>query len=98
LAPSSLLDQIYLESGLPPPPDPQQAPIANAEKTSEKSQDAEETEALLIRKETPKQISEALELPELELELERALWQVEEANKAVRAKSDPQGKDEKKSE
>ena len=102
LAPSSVLDQIYLDTRLPrlPPAEPQTVPIADDYATQQPKPDGEEPEAPLFQKEAPKQLAEALEVPEVELELERALWQVETAIKTAKEKEKAQqkGNDEKKSQ
>lgn len=57
----------------------------------ESTPDGLETETMVLSKIDGKQIAEALKIPELEVELERAVWQVEKALKA-----EQELKDEKK--
>lgn len=70
--PSKILDEIYASGEGPFVPTP--ALEQGSTKTS-----SSEDERMLIHKSTGKKIAEVLKVPELELELERAVWQVERA-------------------
>jgi Mitochondrial K+-H+ exchange-related len=97
-SPSDALDRIYAQASLPPP-DGKTAPQQSQESAPGKSSIQDEVEVILIQKETAKQLTEALEIPEVETELERALWQVETALKAEKDRESAASKDgeEKKS-
>ena len=88
LTPSPILDAIYATPRTPtePPPTPE------SEKTpGDEGSEAEEEplltsgEEILINPEIGKKLSEALEHPEIEVELERALWQVNQQWEKERA-------------
>lgn len=80
IAPSPLLDAIYphlLPSSFPSPQttetnelDP--PPSSGDDKTAGEEQ-------MLLSQENGRQLVQALDIPELEIELERAIWQVEHA-------------------
>lgn len=93
LSPSAILDQVYAarQKALPPVSDPAVVPTESAEEPS--SPQGEGEEVLLIDKDSPRQIVEALNLAEVEVELERALWQAETALKPK--KDEPDGGDKK---
>ncbi|KAI0008593.1 mitochondrial K+-H+ exchange-related-domain-containing protein [Xylariaceae sp. FL0662B] len=79
LSPSPLLNSIYpalLPSSLPlkePTVDPEKANSSTASNPIPKE------EVMLLTQEKGRQLVEALDVPELEVELERAIWQVETA-------------------
>ncbi|KAI8956911.1 hypothetical protein F5Y11DRAFT_124759 [Daldinia sp. FL1419] len=80
LSPSPILDTIYTPL-LPNPSIPKEQ-IADADRastsTTGSSQESAE-ERMLLSQENGRQLVKALEIPELEVELERAIWQVETA-------------------
>ena len=77
LAPSATLDSVY-PSLLPSSP-----PTTKAEKKRPEAQPSTGTagsgsdEKMLLSQETGKVLARSLDIPELEIELERAIWQVE---------------------
>ncbi|KAL7629048.1 hypothetical protein AAE478_000566 [Parahypoxylon ruwenzoriense] len=91
LSPSSVLDSIY--SPLLPGRSASKTSAADAEKakasaTHRSKESGEET--LLLSQEKGRQLVKALEIPELQIELERAIWQVETAiRKGKEEKSKP---------
>lgn len=106
LSPSSTLDQIYsadLNERLQVPRESKNASKSESA-NADNSAKTEEQEAILINSDSPRQIAEALEFPEVATELERARWQVEGALKAAAVKAGKssaaagQGESEKKSQ
>ncbi|KAI0386051.1 mitochondrial K+-H+ exchange-related-domain-containing protein [Hypomontagnella monticulosa] len=80
LAPSPALDSIYSRL-LPKIPNPKGS-ITETEKASSPAADnskGPEEERMLLSQENGRELVKKLEIPELEIELERAIWQVEEA-------------------
>lgn len=53
---------------------------------------------MILHKSSGKKIAEALNIPELDMELDRAVWQVEKALKAEKEKSDLDSVNEKSEE
>ncbi|KAI1415748.1 mitochondrial K+-H+ exchange-related-domain-containing protein [Hypoxylon sp. FL1857] len=95
LAPSPVLDSIY--SPLLSNSSISKESIAEKDSakssTTDASKDPEE-EKILLSQENGRQLVKALEIPELEVELERAIWQVETAiQKEKDAKAKPPGTD-----
>lgn len=92
LAPSPVLDSIY-PSLLPPSPT-SLTTKPNKPETQQPSGDGkmqEEDEKMVLSQKNRKQLVKALDVPELEVELERAIWQVEEAiRKSREEQSDKQ--------
>ncbi|SPN99631.1 uncharacterized protein DNG_02483 [Cephalotrichum gorgonifer] len=99
LAPSPILDAIYASPKLQAaklPPHPIVGDESSAEKAShdvkaeggdapEETAAGEMPEKILVTKEIGRQLSEALEHPEIEVEIERALWQVEQQREKEKA-------------
>ncbi|KAI0116980.1 mitochondrial K+-H+ exchange-related-domain-containing protein [Daldinia grandis] len=80
LSPSPVLDSIYTPL-LPNPPISKEQ-IADTDKASKSTADGSKEsgeERMLLSQENGRQLVKALEIPELEVELERAIWQVERA-------------------
>ncbi|KAI2623490.1 mitochondrial K+-H+ exchange-related-domain-containing protein [Hypomontagnella submonticulosa] len=80
LAPSPVLDSIY--SRLLPPDFTPKEPITNTEKANSpasKSSKGAEEETMLLSQKNGRELVKVLEIPELEVEVERAIWQVETA-------------------
>ncbi|KAI1779622.1 mitochondrial K+-H+ exchange-related-domain-containing protein [Hypoxylon cercidicola] len=80
LSPSPILDSIYTPL-LPNPSDSKES-IADPDRAKPPAADganAPEEEKMLLSQDHGRQLVEALEIPELEVELERAIWQVETA-------------------
>lgn len=95
ISPSPVLDAIYATPTLPatkPPPDaaaddpPSEGPEKPAEEPEEPAENegSKPNEKILLTPEIGKRLSEALEHPEIEVEIERALWQVEHEKIAQR--------------
>ncbi|XXG94278.1 hypothetical protein Hte_000532 [Hypoxylon texense] len=80
LAPSPILDSIYTPL-LPSPPDSKESIVDpdKAEPAGANDAKTSEEERMLLSQDHGKQLVKALEIPELEVELERAIWQVETA-------------------
>lgn len=74
-APSKILDDIYANGKQPFDFESQ----LNTEKESATGSEGELAEKMLLHKDTGRQIAEALGVPELDIELDRAVWQVEKA-------------------
>ncbi|ORY63239.1 mitochondrial K+-H+ exchange-related-domain-containing protein [Pseudomassariella vexata] len=98
LAPSPVLDTIY------PPPLPSSAPLQSPnavargpneqDKTApsdDKTTEKEEEEQLLLSQATGKELVKALDLPDLEVEIERAIWQVEKSIREDKEKAVTKG-------
>ena len=81
--PSKLLDELYATG--------KRSSDAGSLSSSTESLDSKQEEKMVLHKSDGKRISEALGIPELDIELDRAVWQVEKALKA-----DMELKDEKK--
>ena len=96
VSPSPVLDAIYATPTLPatkPLPDAaaDDFPPGDPEKPAEDPEDPPENEGpepnekILLTPEIGKRLSEALEHPEIEVEIERALWQIEHEKSAQKA-------------
>lgn len=72
--PSKILDELYATGKRPF----DAGPVSSTEESSGSAQE----ETMLLHKSDGKRISEALGIPELDIELDRAVWQVEKALKA----------------
>ncbi|KAF3064327.1 hypothetical protein GL218_02032 [Daldinia childiae] len=91
LSPSPVLDSIYTPL-LPNPPTSKEqiADTDRASKSTTSSSQESVEERMLLSQENRRQLVKALEIPELEVELERAIWQVETAiQKEQEEKSKP---------
>lgn len=89
LSPSSTLDQIYsadLNERLQILREVENAGKSDGANPDDSAK-TEEQEGILINSDSPQQIAEALEFPEVAVELERARWQVEGALKAAAARA-----------
>ncbi|TVY21681.1 Uncharacterized protein LARI1_G001143 [Lachnellula arida] len=80
--PSKILDELYSTGKL----SFDTPSVSTAEKSSANLNDLEEK--MILHKSDGKRIAEALELPELDMELDRAVWQVERALKAEKEKEE----------
>ncbi len=117
LTPSPIVDEVYAHQKFPLPstPEPTTSPAADPIKTPDPASEAQaqnpEGETMLLSQANGKRMTQALDLPQLEVELERAIWQVETAvrkSNAELAKEKPEstetaegpktGDDEKKSQ
>ncbi|KAI5921656.1 mitochondrial K+-H+ exchange-related-domain-containing protein [Camillea tinctor] len=78
VSPSKVLDTIY-------PPLLPSTPVPTQPTTTKPSQD----EKMLLSQENGRQLVRALEIPELEVELDRAIWQVEHAIQKGREEKSP---------
>jgi hypothetical protein len=75
--PSKILDELYSSGKM------RFDARSAASKTSENSEDTPAGgETMVLHKSDGKRIAQALEIPELDVELDRAVWQVEKALKA----------------
>ncbi len=83
--PSPILDELYASGKLRF----DAASISSTEKFTKTSEDPDEE--MILHKSDGSRIAEALKIPELDVELDRAVWQVEKALQAVK-----ELKDEKK--
>jgi hypothetical protein len=83
--PSPIIDEVYAheKQPLPSSPEPTTSPDADLLKqpgpTPESGFENQDGETLLLSQANGKRMAQALELPQLEVELERAIWQVETA-------------------
>lgn len=76
-APSPILDQIYQKLALPAPPQPEVKPAASEAEPEPQVSESVEEERVILQPTSSKQLAQALEFPDLETEIDRALWQVE---------------------
>ncbi|EJT78656.1 hypothetical protein GGTG_03755 [Gaeumannomyces tritici R3-111a-1] len=96
LTPSPVLDQVYAtqKHPLPAAPEPttEEPPILAAGKINHPNPDAAplhpEGETMLLSQDNGRRMTEALDLPQLEVELERAIWQVETAIRSHNGEKD----------
>lgn len=79
LAPSKDLDHIYHPLN-PTPGKPLEHPLTDTNPLKSES-DLDEGEEVILSHDNGREIAEFLELPELRVEMERAIWQVEQARK-----------------
>ncbi|KAI6716570.1 hypothetical protein JHW43_000829 [Diplocarpon mali] len=75
VTPSKILDDLYAQGNLPCDAACEKSP----EKLSTKTNDEDVDEKMVLQKSNRHNIAEALEIPELDIELDRAVWQVEKA-------------------
>ncbi|KAL1871603.1 hypothetical protein VTK73DRAFT_1952 [Phialemonium thermophilum] len=97
LNPSRIMDEVYASQKHPLSSSP--VPSANHEAAElngpipsvEPDQENPEGETMLLTQSSGKRMTQALDIPQLEIELERAIWQVETAiqNKTQEARADP---------
>jgi len=80
--PSKILDELYSTGKL----SFDTPSVSTTEKSSMDSNYLEEK--MILHKSDGKRIAEALELPELDMELDRAVWQVERALKTEKEKKE----------
>ncbi len=81
LSPSPILDEAYPSQKKPLPSSREPTTDMDSEPIDPGGLLNPEGETMLISHENGKKMAQALEFPELEVELERAIWQVEEAIK-----------------
>jgi hypothetical protein len=81
--PSRILDELYASGKNPF----DTASVSSTSTTSSNNSKASE-ETMILRKSNGKRIAEALKIPELDMELDRAVWQVDKALRAEKEKSD----------
>jgi hypothetical protein len=111
LTPSPVVDEVYAEQKDPLPSTPEPTTdaaheVVNNPASSSSPNGAQnlDGETMLLSQANGKKMTQALDLPQLEVELERAIWQVEAAIKQrsaeVSAKTSAQttSEDEKKSQ
>lgn len=80
--PSKILDELYTSGNRPF--DTESFSTASLSETKGPAAEAV-PDALILNKSDAKRIAELLEMPELDIELDRAVWQVEKAIDAARA-------------
>ncbi|KAK3687263.1 mitochondrial K+-H+ exchange-related-domain-containing protein [Podospora appendiculata] len=85
LTPSAIIDQVYATQKYPLPSTPQPTTgynayqVKNLDPSPETSKWNSDGETMLLSQAAGKAMTQALELPQLEVEVERAIWQVETA-------------------
>lgn len=90
LTPSHILDAVYADQKHPLPSTPQPTTSPDTEPfkpLSEEQPPNPEGETMLLSQVNGKKMTQALDLPQLEVELERAIWQVETAVKKSNAEA-----------
>ncbi|KAK4245150.1 mitochondrial K+-H+ exchange-related-domain-containing protein [Corynascus novoguineensis] len=109
LTPSPVIDEVYTQEKQPLPSTPEATTDSreelgdNPDSISENSAQNTNGERMLLSQANAKRMTQALDLPQLEVELERAIWQVETAIKsrnaemAVKTSAQETSADEKKS-
>lgn len=86
ITPSPVLDAIYANPKLPLNPTSEaKAEHPPSEKSTSSDEGLDPDEKILLTPEIGKELSVALEHPEIEVEIERALWQVKQQQKKERA-------------
>jgi hypothetical protein len=83
--PSTILDTLYSAGSVRAVPDGSTIsaiPVAPSQLLDSNTGDGMPKEVMLLDKSNAPLIAQALELPELEVELERAIWQVESSMKS----------------
>ncbi|KUI62961.1 hypothetical protein VP1G_10078 [Cytospora mali] len=99
--PSPILDEVYTKQDppLPSTPEPTTRP-GEPKNTSPQlpKEDQPRGEMMLLSQANGKKMTQALDLPQLEVELERALWQVEKAIQKQNTERDASKKDDTKSQ
>ncbi|PKS09098.1 hypothetical protein jhhlp_003712 [Lomentospora prolificans] len=89
ISPSSILDSAYAIPKLAPAsPNEAQKPMEEKTEKDAKAEPAEPAGKVLLCQHTATTLSKALDHPELEAELERAIWQVEQSNRADKEKTE----------
>ena len=84
MAPSPILDAVYAKQKLPFPSAAESTTEFDAGRTSSKDSGNKpnaDSEDMLLSQDDGKKMAEILDLPPLQVELERAIWQVEGAIK-----------------
>jgi hypothetical protein len=101
LTPSPVVDKVYAEQkdSLPSAPEPttnpSNEPVKNPDPSSSPNAAQHPNgETMLLSQANGKEMTQALDLPQLEVELERAIWQVEEAIKERSADTSTKTPDE----
>ena len=91
--PSAILDEMYRRLALPAPPKPEvELPAeGDADATSDPQVSGSvEEERVLLESTSGKQLAQALEFPDLETEIDRAIWQVETGLKKAKGEQQKQ--------
>ncbi|KAG8166565.1 hypothetical protein KVR01_002254 [Diaporthe batatas] len=100
--PSPKLDEVYSEQEPPLPSTPETTTTPgepkNKNPTLPKDAQPEDGETMLLSQSNGKIMTQALDLPQLEIELERAIWQVETAIEKQNAERSASKKDDPKSQ
>lgn len=100
--PSPKLDEVYSEQEPPLPSTPETTTMPgepkNKNPTLPKNAQPEGGETMLLSQANGKIMTQALDLPQLEIELERAIWQVETAIEKQNAERSASKKDDPKSQ
>ncbi len=89
MTPSRILDQVYADQKQPLPSSPSATTDSDPDATTTADPAGvpnADGETMLLSQANGKKMSQALDLPQLEVELERAIWQVEAAIKKQNAK------------
>jgi hypothetical protein len=83
MTPSPILDQVYAnqKQPLPSSASPTTSPDTEPVEPATEGLPNPDGETMLLSQANGKKLTQALDLPQLEVELERAIWQVEEAIK-----------------
>jgi len=82
LTPSPILDEVYARQKQPLPSSAEPTTEADADRVvGHNASGSPEGETMLLSQANGKKMTQALDLPQLEVELERAIWQVETAIK-----------------
>lgn len=92
--PSPILNEVYSRQNpsLPSTPDPTTQPGEPKNTNPKMPQDAQPNGEMMLLDQQNGKMTQALGLPQLEVELERAIWQVEQAIKKQNAERDPADK------
>ena len=87
LTPSSVVDEVYSKESRPLPSSPEPTTDSDADKLGDLGPSPDTGsqnpagETMLLSQASGKKLTQALDIPQLEVELERAIWQVETAVK-----------------
>ncbi|KAK5660504.1 hypothetical protein OQA88_13052 [Cercophora sp. LCS_1] len=105
MTPSPVVDEVYADQKQPLPSTPEPTAHAGPDaepfttlNPSEKPTPNPEGETMLLSQANGKKMTQALDLPQLEVELERAIWQVETAVRKSAGGETPNDNDNKKSQ
>lgn len=97
--PSPILDEVYAKQASPLPATPESTAQPGEPKNDSPqlpSEEQPEGEMMLLSQANGKKMTQALDLPALEIELERALWQVEQGIQRQNTEREASKKDDTK--